>query len=192
MLKYNLNNGSSETPTPKKMTFLVVMLIAFVVTIFLICFLPSVISAIKGSIGTYKGSIGTEKITELNKTYEGDLIITATDIKVIDNPYEEDDNNIIVGVRFEVTNNSSIDYSSLYGIDAYVDDVKARDHNSAEFDTNNEALYTSGIAPGKKVMGYATAEATKDSKKVEFLFEEPSYTGSGKTISFVFDIPAVE
>lgn len=130
-------------------------------------------------------------ITELNKTYTGDLIITATDIKVIDNPDEEDSENIIVGVRFEITNNSNIDYYPSNYIDAYIDDVKVSGLHSELFNRYNENLYQRDVAPGKKVMGYVTATATRDSKKVEILFEEPSYYTGAKIISFVFDIPPV-
>lgn len=131
-------------------------------------------------------------VTELNETYTGDLIITATDIKVIANPYKEDSNNIVVGVRFEITNNSDINYSSIRDITTYVDDVKVSERYDSLFNGYNEDLYHAGVVPGKKVMGYVTATATRDSQKVEILFEEPSYYTNAKIISFIFDIPTVE
>ena len=91
-----------------------------------------------------------------------------------------------------VTNNSNEYYSSVYGIETYVDDVMVGDYHSHLFNKGNEELYYSGISKGKKVMGYVTAEAYKDSKKVEIVFEEPSLYGNAKKISFVFDIPPVE
>lgn len=127
-------------------------------------------------------------ITKLNETYDGNFTITATDIKTI----KRADDEIAIGVRFEITNNTDYFYSTIHTIDQYVDDVKVNDGYASWFDNGKEDLYQSGIAKGKKVMGYATAIADKDSKKVEFVFEEPSSSYDGREIHFVFDIPPVE
>lgn len=178
---HRLNGNGEQNSSDKKVaTMIIPIIVSFMFAVICLLFLS-----------TGKLNFGNSRtITELNETYTGKLIITATDIKVIENP--NDNNTTIVGVRFEVTNNSNEYYSSVYGIDTYVDDVMVGDYHSHLFNKGNEELYYSGISKGKKVMGYVTAEAYKDSKKVEIVFEEPSLYGNAKKISFVLDIPPVE
>ncbi|MBQ2746424.1 MAG: DUF4352 domain-containing protein [Clostridia bacterium] len=134
-----------------------------------------------------------EPITKLNETYVGDLIITATDIKAINSPTDQD--SIFIGVRFEVENNSSISYS-LYTrtLSAYVDDVATDTITGvceAYIDKKNEELFAVNMDPGKKTMGYIFVKTNKNSKKLEFIFDEPTLSGDSKKISFIFDIPPV-
>lgn len=132
-------------------------------------------------------------ITELNETYTGDLIITATDIRTIKKP--EDDEKILVGVRFIVENNSSSPHS-IYAryLHCYVDDIETavpldvRQYFKDYINAENETLHAT-IYPGKKALGYEVVEAKKTSKQVEFIFDLPSYE---KTVSFIFNIPPIE
>lgn len=164
------------------------IIIGVIITIFFACVVLFLIKY--GNNISFKGTT----ITELNKTYNGDLIITATDIKAINSPTDQD--SIFIGVRFEVENNSSISYS-LYTrtLSAYVDDVATDTITGvceAYIDKKNEELFAVNMDPGKKTMGYIFVKTNKNSKKLEFIFDEPTLSGDSKKISFIFDIPPVE
>lgn len=183
----NQNDNKKQNRSSKHIAIIITLLIiSFIFAVVIMALLP--ISENSNHSDNHKNTT----ITELNETYTGKLLITATDIKTIVNPYDEENNETIVGVRFEVTNNSDVLYGSFNSIKSYVDDVAVDTGSSSLLDGGAENLYKSNIDPGKKVMGYATAIANKNSKKVEFIFDEPTLRGDSKKISFVFDIPPIE
>ncbi len=167
----------------KKMNRVYIALFLSFIFIMLCAFIPQIVSHIRNS----KEPI---VITALNEEYEGKLNIKATDLKVM--KYEYEPGMIIVGVRFEITNNSKFERNTLYDLDVYVDDVKVDSRYENWFNSANENLRQTEIASGKKIMGYATAIATKDSQKVEFIFENIDGYGTGQQVVFVFDIPKTE
>ncbi len=128
-------------------------------------------------------AIGPQKITELNKTYEGDLKITATDIKVIKNPDNED--MLIVGVKFFIENNSRKTYRPYNKISCYVDNMAATEASSKYFDS----VIGSNLGYGKKTTGYISVLVEENAKEFEIQFLDHQYDNC---VNFVFDIPAVE
>lgn len=182
----NLNDNKKRTLSGKQIILILspVFVILMAITILFLLPTPNPIPNVKN----------LEPITKLNETYVGDLIITATDIKAINSPTDQD--SIFIGVRFEVENNSSISYS-LYTrtLSAYVDDVATDTITGvceAYIDKKNEELFAVNMDPEKKTMGYIFVKTNKNSKKLEFIFDEPTLSGDSKKISFIFDIPPVE
>ncbi len=139
-------------------------------------------------------AFSSQKITELNKTYEGDLIITATDIKAI--TVAEDDDVVLVGVRFVVKNNSDEVHSvTAREVTTYIDDVPAQSsidtytqYLEKYFNKESETLHVANLHPDKKTMGYEVVVAKKTSEKIEVFFSLPDYN---ERVSFIFDIPDV-
>lgn len=167
----------------KKMNRVYIALFLSFIFIMLCAFIPQIVSHIRNS----KGPI---VITALNEEYQGKLDIKATNIKAIE--LSDKPGTVIVGVRFEIANNSNKERNFSYDLDAYVDDIKADAGYERLFNNNNEYLVHGEIAPGKKMVGYATAIATKDSQKVEFIFENIGGYGTGQQVIFEFDIPKTE
>ena len=127
----------------------------------------------------------TQTITGLNETYHGSVLnITATDVKVVKDPYDK--SCIHIEVRFVVENVSNKDFNmGGYLIDPYVDDVTAYGSVSAYSNKAGESLQGT-IAPGKSAVGYYSVLASKDAKVVEIQIEE----SSNRKAIFIFDVPS--
>ena len=153
----------------------------------IIIYIFSILSITGCSTFTTSSNIKTAQITELNQTYNGPLLkITATDIKSISSPYNEEE--IIIGVRFIIENSSTNNFLlSPINFSAYVDNITAQGSINSELNVAGEKL-NGEIASGKSAKGFYAVEAPKDAKQIEVRIEEAfekSYA------VFVFDVPAI-
>lgn len=172
----NLNGSKEQNLSGKKIILILspIFVVLMAITILFLLPTPNPTPNVKN----------LEPITKLNETYSGDIIVTATDIRTINRPNDE---TILVGVRFEVKNNSNTSYELFRAIDTYIDDI-APNPSYSGFNSTTETLSVT-LMPGKKATGYETVIAPKGSKKIEIQFQDQHYD---TCVRFIFDIPPVE
>ncbi len=116
-----------------------------------------------------------------------DLKFTATELKENkgNDYFEPSDNNVFVGIKFEIENisNKEQSVSSLLLFDAYVDEVKS------EYSFNASSVFSEGtldgsIASGKKLVGWYSLEVPENWVNIELNIKEDLF--SNKRIRFVF------
>ena len=136
-------------------------------------------------------------ITELNKIFKNSKMkITATDIKAVKNESGVSDElsgskDIIIGVEFLVENISIEEFyfgTKSMPIQAYIGDFEAEQAISGTFGSVADLM--GKIVPGKKLIGYYSAYAPKDTEKIE-IHIRTEYLPD-KYAVFILDVPSVD